>query len=237
MGIAYMGGKSQIAKKIIHTISPLEPMWRPQGVSWCEPFVGGAHVISHVGGVRYANDLDSELISLFQAVARGYEPPKTVSRNEYYKVKSNPQNYEPEYVGFISICCSFGSKKWGGFAQGNGKDRVYYRAGANALRKMAHTLKDIIFSSVDYREMTIPDNSIIYCDPPYKNTASYKCGPFNHDEFYQWCRAMSEKGHKVFISEYQAPDDFILLWAHEVNMFLNANSNLTNKTECLFLVP
>ena len=59
-------------------------------------------------------------------------------------------------------------------------------------------------------------NSLIYCDPPYQGTTGYKTGAFNHEEFFEWCRQMKSKGNIVFVSEYNAPDDFELVWQGEI---------------------
>lgn len=81
--------------------------------------------------------------------------------------------------------------------------------------------------SGDYRDLRIPDESIIYCDPPYMGTTGYSDG-INHDEFWQWCRERVYDGHKVYISEYQAPDDFICIWEKEIINRLN-NKKATEK--------
>lgn len=57
----------------------------------------------------------------------------------------------------------------------------------------------------DYRSVTIPANSVIYCDPPYKDTAGYGVD-FDHEAFYEWARKQTAP---LFISEYQMPDDFV----------------------------
>ena len=77
--------------------------------------------------------------------------------------------------------------------------------------------------------------SIIYCDIPYKDTKQYATSKnFDHDKFWQWCRDMTKQGHKVFISEYQAPDDFICVWSKEVTNSMN--TTLTYKpVERLFV--
>lgn len=64
------------------------------------------------------------------------------------------------------------------------------------------------FSSKSYDEVEIPENSLIYCDPPYINTTGYGV-QFDHSRFYDWCRAQKEL---VIISEYTMPDDFIPIW-------------------------
>lgn len=66
---------------------------------------------------------------------------------------------------------------------------------------------NIVLTSLSYNEVKIPDNAIVYCDPPYKGTATYKEWWFDHDKFWQWAREKA-KTHKIFISEYNAPDDF-----------------------------
>lgn len=62
-----------------------------------------------------------------------------------------------------------------------------------------------------YDKLLIPDNSIIYCDPPYRGKKKYNIDSiFNHDRFYDWCVKMSQKGHKVFVSENSMPAPFKL---------------------------
>ena len=57
-----------------------------------------------------------------------------------------------------------------------------------------------------YDEVTIKPDSVIYCDPPYKDTHDYNCGTFDHDAFYSWCLEQTEP---LFISEYDMPSDFV----------------------------
>lgn len=84
----------------------------------------------------------------------------------------------------------------------------------NQLRKETiDTLKktqldNITFLNDDYRNVPIPDGSIIYCDIPYRNTGTYnKAEYFDYDAFYDWCVKKKEEGNDVFISEYSMPDD------------------------------
>lgn len=68
-------------------------------------------------------------------------------------------------------------------------------------------LEPTIFTSLSYDEVIIPNNAIIYCDPPYQGRREYKEGSFDHNKFWDWVREKS-KTHKVYVSEYNAPDDF-----------------------------
>lgn len=68
-------------------------------------------------------------------------------------------------------------------------------------------LQQLEYSSMDYREASIKENSVIYCDPPYKDTAGYGQS-FDHEAFYEWVR---KNPHPVFFSEYDAPKGFKLI--------------------------
>ena len=56
----------------------------------------------------------------------------------------------------------------------------------------------------DYRNVKIQPDSLIYCDIPYKNTAEYSDGGFDHESFYDWAEKQREP---VIISEYAMPEE------------------------------
>lgn len=62
-------------------------------------------------------------------------------------------------------------------------------------------------SFLDYRDVIIPDCSVVYCDIPYKHKTmrGYGGGQFDHEEFYAWAR--NKNG--LFISEYSMPEGFV----------------------------
>lgn len=62
------------------------------------------------------------------------------------------------------------------------------------------SLERLTITQKDYREIEILPNSVIYCDPPYKGTATY-LQQFDHEAFYNW----AEKQKNIYISEYQMP--------------------------------
>ncbi len=67
-------------------------------------------------------------------------------------------------------------------------------------------LQGVRLVNKSYLELQIPDNSLIYCDPPYGATTKYKDN-FDYAIFWSWCREKSKEGHTVFVSEYKAPED------------------------------
>lgn len=65
----------------------------------------------------------------------------------------------------------------------------------------------ITSSVLDYEEVTIPEDSVIYCDIPYEGTDGYLekgKGGFDYERFYQWCERQTQP---VFISSYSMPED------------------------------
>ena len=90
----------------------------------------------------------------------------------------------------------------------------------------------VLLSNLSYEEVPIESDSVIYCDPPYKDTNTY-IDDFNHEKFYQWLRDCREKNQQVFISEYQMPSEFFEVYSKEKTCLINANTT-TFKLEKLF---
>lgn len=226
----YMGSKARIAKHIL----PIMLKDRKEGQYYVEPFVGGANMIDKVDGLRIGADINPYNICLFKGIQEGFVPPDFVSESDYKKAQQN-REVNP-LVSFVGYGCSYSGKWFGGYARGNdakGNPRNYCLESKKNIMNQSHNIKDILFINSSYDEFEIPDNSIIYCDPPYENTTSYK-DKFNHSKFWQWCRDMANKGHKIFVSEYNAPDDFKCLWEMEVNSSLTKDTGSKKAKEKLF---
>lgn len=219
----YMGSKSRIAKHIL----PIILKDRKDGQWYVEPFVGGANIIDKVEGNRIGADSNSFLISLLQHCASGksHDLPSKISEDEYNHIKENKDLYSDFIVAHCGFNATFGAKWFGGYARAR-KSTGYDRdvvCGKNSLVKQMPMLNGVDFKSCGYADLYIPKNSIIYCDPPYAGTTKYK-DDFNHDDFWQWCRDKSNEGHQVFISEYNAPDDFECVWEKEIQSGLNTTT-------------
>lgn len=81
-------------------------------------------------------------------------------------------------------------------------------------------LQSLEFTNKSYDEVEIKENSLIYCDIPYKSTASYVVGSFNHDKFYEWAKKQKEL---VMISEYSMPKGFTCVAQTEKRNILSTN--------------
>lgn len=190
-------------------------------------------MIDKVNGPRIANDNCFYLISMFKALQNGWKPPINLTKEEYFLIKQNKEKYLPELVAFVGYCCSFGGKWFGGYVSDEmnmGLNRA--NQGYNNLTKQIANLNNVEFYNEDYRDLNIPNKSIIYCDPPYQNTTKYR-SKFDHEEFWGWCRNKQKEGHSLFISEYQAPDDFKCVFEQETTTGLNKNKK-DKRTEKLF---
>lgn len=49
----------------------------------------------------------------------------------------------------------------------------------------------------------IGERPVVYCDPPYENTAEYREGGFDHKTFYEWCMT---RPYPVYVSSYKVSD-------------------------------
>lgn len=230
--MVYMGSKNRIAKELIPIITKdLKPnQW------YVEPFVGGANMIDKIEHpYKLGADNNKYLIALLEAVQNGQELPEHITKDEYIAVKTNKDNYPDWYVGFVGFVCSFRGKFFGGYSgyytTKTGIQRNYIKERINNILKQ--NLDGIKLVCSSYDALDIPANSIIYCDPPYNGTTKYK-DSFDSDAFWQWCRDKAKEGHTVYVSEYNAPEDFKCIWEKQINSNLGGTSKTA--TEKLFTI-
>lgn len=224
-----MGSKRRFAKDLMSIMlkSRKPNQW------YVEPFCGGCNVIDKVSGNRLANDINAYVIAMWQSlVYEQWLPPTTVTEPEYLDIKKNQDKYPKNLVGFAGCLLTFGSSWFSTYAR-NSRGTNYAMEGRKNLLQQAKNLFGTVFKSIPYNQLELPTNSIVYCDPPYQGTGKYK-DTVNHTDFWQWVRDTSNRGHTVFVSEYNAPKDFVCVWQSEIACGLNSNYR-TNTTERLFV--
>lgn len=228
----YMGSKNRIAKHIL----PIILRDRKPEQYYVEPFVGGANMIDKVTGPRLAGELNKYVLALLEKVADGWLPPQNVSEIEWTDVKNNKDKYPDHFVAYCGICLSFGSVWFCTYARDAKGNRNYAEEAYRNLQKQAPKLNGVIFKCSDYRKLAIPAWSIIYCDPPYKGTDKYRgFEQIDHDEFWEWVRRKAKCGHKVFVSEFTAPNDFVCIWEMKISTAIAEKALGKNITEKLFI--
>lgn len=227
----YMGSKRKYANELLSIILAN----RKDGQFFVDLFCGGCNVVDKVGGNRIANDVNYYLIELFRALQTGWIPPKSVTETEYSTIKNNISKYPPELVAYVAFQLSYGAKWFGGYRRDSIGKRDYALEAYNNTIKQISKLTDISFVNKSYCDVIIPEKSIIYCDPPYRNTTKYgSTTSFDHDVFWAWCDARSLDGHSVFVSEYVAPENWVCVWEKKVNNTLDKNTGAKQGIERLF---
>jgi len=232
----YMGSKNRIAKYILPIM--LKEMQDKGHTTWVEPFVGGGNMIDKVPATfrRVGTDLNEHTIAAMLGIRDFVDQlPSEVTESYYKEIKKTPANPITSWVRYE---CSFGSKFENGFAR-NKQGSNYALCGKNLAIKQSPKIQNVEFICCSYLDLTNSiTSSLIYCDPPYQGTTGYKTGTFNHEEFFDWCRKMKAKGNSVFVSEYNAPEDFELVWQGEIKTnFSSQRKEATHKAvEKLFKV-
>lgn len=201
---------------------------------------GGAitHCAVLSGKYKYVhyNEINPLVVKGFEMAINGEFNNETrwISREEFYRLKDT----DP----YVAICFSFGN---------NLVDYLYGKD-VEPIKKALHyarvlnnqSLLDIelqrvesyerlkrlqSLESLNYCDVHIEPNSVIYCDIPYKNTKKYCHNEFDYDKFYEWC-----KGKKnLFVSEYSMPPEFIEVWSKKHKSFMSA-TKVADSVEKLF---
>ena len=121
------------------------------------------------------------------------------------------------------------------------------RRGAQSLERLKRlqslerleSLERLRVTSLSYDEIDIPDDAVVYCDPPYhaSDNILYEgtAGAFDHCAFYDWCVRVS-KTNPIFISEYSIEDDRFEIVAEKQKMTSMSPVKSFNVTERLYTV-
>lgn len=253
----YFGSKSRQAKYIIPIIQKYIDENNIE--VYIEPFVGGANIADKiVCHTKSCYDINKYVIALFNYLQNGGTLKESYTKDIYDKARkawykdNADKEFEDWEIGAIGWLCSYNGRGfdggWGYEAtqtKPNGKvvKREFYKERKANLLKQVNSLlfRDIFFRCCDYRELNkyIIDSEhdgefAIYCDPPYKGTKQFANSiQFDHDEFWNVMREWS-KHHMVFISEQEAPDDFVCIWEKEVSRTIIPKA-VPKSTEKLFV--
>ena len=241
----YMGGKfrqsSVIADYIKSNSDNID--------TYVEPFCGMASVANkltdHFDNIILA-DNNKFIILLLKSLVDDtfvkYEPKNQEQIERDYMTFSiykeldtqDMKNINLSMVAYWGYGMSFGGKWFGGLARSTRDDAInpsmpFVKRANNSLLKIQKSLKmvknlKIIHSSYDL--LKIPDNSIVYLDPPYVNRVKAhrtKTG-FNYDKFWNWVRFKSVET-EIITTEFIVPNDFEVIhsWGDTVVRHLNGN--------------
>lgn len=166
--------------------------------------------------------------------------PNVCTKEHYADVRENRKiggnKYSKEYTALIGYCASYGGRYFdGGYARDNTGRNMYLERVTN-LREQAEDLKNISFKSCDYKSFKNYTDCLFWIDPPYKGTKQYSKNVINYDEFYDFCRHLSQN-NIVLISEYEMPNDFKCIWEKERKVMQKSDRiKAMRATERLFIL-
>ena len=226
----YQGGKSKIAADISSIINCYT-----MNVPFVSLFCGSCAVESKIKGYQYmiCNDKHKYLIAMLRGLLAGYDLPDSVTEEQYKYIRTHKDD-DPVLAGFVGFGCSFGGKWFGGYAKSSDRTNYTVQSKKSLLKDMA-SLQSAWFTNLDYRFVPIPQNAVVYADPPYQNTTNYQNEKFNTVEFWNYVRLIAQTRHIVFVSEQAAPDDFVSIWEKPFTRTIDRNKcNQIKTTEKLF---
>lgn len=207
----YFGGKARIGKRLAEAMAPTlagRYVW--------EPFMGGLNMTPHLARVSlgvFATDANPALVSLYNAVRAGWDPPSVITRETWQAAKALPDS-DP-LKGFCGLCSFAGIWFRGYSGDAQRKRRFASSQRTCCVRDAPIPLR---VDTVDFcaGEPAAPAYPLaLYCDPPYAGTNGVKVYepskrsglPFDHGKFWQrawqWSRLCP-----VFVSEYSAPPEW-----------------------------
>lgn len=228
MPIRYQGGKQRFAKAIYEVMTDYE--YRNTGknkLNLYSPFFGMGAVELEFSKrdndekcVRKitANDINEDVILMWESLQDGWLPKKTCSETYYKKLKTSDPSAER---GFYLSAYAFGGVFGSSFRGKYQTPEQNKREGLNAYNKV----KDVVpylecfkFRNGSYVKRTPKKGEMVYADPPYYSSLDYGVNKyltdFDYDEFWDTMRRWS-KTNLVFISEEKGkhiPKDFVSIW-------------------------
>lgn len=226
--MVYKGSKIKLAKYIVPIIQ--NEINANGSKHYLEPFVGGANIIDKIQCEnKIGYDINKYLIALLQQAQNDVSTfPETITKEEFYNVKYNKNNYPDWYVGLVGFCASFASSFFDGYAHDNNK-RDYSNERIRNIIKQAPNLKNIKFETKNYLDIKDISGYTIYADPPYFQKNSKKpiyvgIDKFDENIFWDWCREIG-KNNIIFISNYNAPHDFKCVFEKQHRIFSKNTEN------------
>lgn len=152
-------------------------------------------------GYLYGSDLEQYKKCIHELVVDGVDHTRFISEFIGQPVFVNLNRYTTMYQRRIVLQRQIGDK-----------------ARLQHIERLERLLKIIdmpgistlgIVQGKSYDEVDIIGVSpVVYCDPPYENTAEYREGGFDHEAFYDW---VMSRDYPVYVSSYKVSDERLKL--------------------------
>jgi len=234
LSIAYVGGKHRQSKVWAPLMLELARKKSPDLPHYLEPFVGGGSMLDKMAPnfqMVHAGDASPNLIAMWRHLqTHGPDSfPAHLSKEEWlnYKTEAEPSAMR----GFAGFGCSFYRVFFASYMDSAKTTR-------NGLAKSYPSIQSVSFECCSYERWNsaVTKNTIVYCDPPYAGSdkAAFRSQgafsrDFSHDAFWSCMRDWRSRGALVFVSEYDAPEDFHCI--SELELGKSTASKTNSKTK------
>ena len=231
-----MGGKTRIAADI----GAIMRAGRHTRTTYVEPFLGGgsvAAVMAPAFATVHLSDANEDLMLLWEAARTGWVPPHQLSEELWHQLKHAT---EPSALrAFAGFGVSFGGAWFKSYARDNpARGDRYAQASSRAVTRYAEKIRHANIRHLDYAHAGeyVTDDAVVYCDPPYQGTDAYDAvGQFDSSRFWATAEGWSNRGARVYVTEYNAPDGWVPVWKRRVPVTINKTDNTKTATEHLFV--
>lgn len=203
--VKWVGGKRQL-------LQDLTPLFPREITSYCEPFLGGGAVLFKLQPeVAYINDINSDLMEVYQVIRDNVEEliealsQHPNEKEHFYQVRDWDRNKEQYQklsrvqkaarIIYLNKTCYNGLFRVNNSGEfntpfGNYKKPNIVNAPVLTAVSQYFQKAQISFSSTDYAQVLaqIPSDTFVYLDPPYDpvsvtaNFTGYAKGGFDRDE-------------------------------------------------------
>ena len=238
-----LGNKKKIAAEIIQHF--------PDHKIYIEPFFGAGGMFFNKPKAKYniVNDLDSDVFNLFQVVMNQkeelgkafYMMPIHSDLLDYWKKneETDPIKKALRFL-FLSNLTYLGTGQMLGYGYESNKN-IFYKN----IDETFEILEGVQLNNCDFRKFfksikmcerhITPENSLVYCDPPYLGTTDNYSNSFTESDSNDLFNSLDETGCKYAMSEFDHP--FILDQAKQRGLnviIIGERQNLKNRrTEIL----
>lgn len=212
--IAYLGGKSRLAERIVKLIPE-------EHTCYCEPFCGAAWVFfsKNPSKVEILNDMDSELITFWRVIQNHleeflrYHRFAVISR-ELFDLE---QAKHPRTLTDIQRACRYFYLQKNAFG-GKTYARTFGTGATSPARLNLTTMEDVLLEvhrrmlritiehldAIKCIEVYDRPTSFFYLDPPYWQTAGYAV-PFVEADYVRLAAALKKVQGRFLVSLNDAP--------------------------------
>lgn len=132
------------------------------------------------------------------------------------------------YLKHGKHCKNVGYVKYRKGVPGMGAKRIEHLDVLKKIERLSNIKTDKIKTfNLDYNNLSIPDEAVVFLDPPYLNTLGYEY-VFNYDEFVEWYLNLPNKD--IYITEYtQPPNTMELSTLGKLSNIHNRKKNAVSK--------